>query len=143
MKNRRATALCSSIQQMILSKHRQGKTKGKYFWKFIDLKEKKSREADNSLKDGRPVSVYLLFQKALYLMENDKPTEGKELFSHCLGHPDSYDTYLRQLFLKEAIGHQINMSLLAKQMDLAAWDRCTVKVIKVFQYKFNSRIKAC
>jgi glycosyltransferase involved in cell wall biosynthesis len=103
----------------------------------------KSSEADNSLKDGSPVSVYLLFQKALYLMENDKPTEGKELFSHCLGHPDSYDTYLRQLFLKEAIGHQINMSLLAKQMDLAAWDRCTDKVIQELPYTLNSRIQVC
>ena len=100
-------------------------------------------DASNSLREGEALPVYLLFQKALYLMENDKPTEGKELFSHCLGHPDSYDTYLRQLFLKEAIGHQINMSLLAKQMDLAAWDRCTDKVIQELPYTLNSRIQAC
>ncbi len=88
-------------------------------------------------------SVYLLFQKALYLLENDKTTEGTELFSKCLLHPDADDAYLRQLLLKEGICHGINMSLLADRMDLEAWNRCVDKAIQELPFTLNSRIQAC
>ena len=100
-------------------------------------------DTSNSLREGEALPVYLLFQKALCLLQDNKTDEGVALLLQCMTHPDSDEAYLRQLLLKEAIRHQISVSLLAKQTDWDTWDLSAAKVVEELPYTLNSRIQAC
>lgn len=85
--------------------------------------------------------VYLLLQQALRLLSNGKTEEGQRQFVQCADQADS--EFLQQLLLKEAIYHQIHVSLLASRMNLNAWDICAEKVIEELPYSMTARVLAC
>ncbi len=88
-----------------------------------------------------PVSVYLLFCKAIDLLEKGEKEQGMNLFLFCVGHTE--DSYLHQLCLKEILHYHISVIPLVTQMDLDAFHHLVETVVKESPLSLNSRLLVC
>lgn len=95
------------------------------------------------LQENHDVSLptYLLLQKALQSLENEKNEEGLHLFIYCMA--NAKDGFLQKLCLKEAIYRQISVIPLVMQVDLDTWNTLVEKVVNELPFTLNDRIRVC
>lgn len=88
--------------------------------------------ADISTASAVKAPVYLLFIKALELLNNGQKREGSCLYIRCMER--SENPYLQQVMLREALLNRISISHLAARMSLFTWNTCTDEAVKDMPY---------
>ena len=85
--------------------------------------------------------AYLLFHKSLRHLQNGNRREGELLYVQCTWQAN--DVYLQQLLLKTGVLHQMDLTALAKQMNLDIWNACTAKAVGSLPYSCIFRVQKC
>lgn len=85
--------------------------------------------------------TYLLFQKSLRHLQKGNRRKGELLYVQCIGQAN--DAYLQQLLLKTGILHQLELTALAKLMNLDTWNACTAEVIGSLPYSSVPCVRKC